>query len=417
MANVLGTLFSDIANSIRSKTGSTEKMSPSEFPSQIDSISVGGGGAEGCATVTFMNGANVLLTRPVYIGDDCPDPLTQGRIETPTKESTVQYHYTYKGWSEALTNITEDKVIYATFTETVRTYTVTFYDTDGTTVLNTEQVAYGSSSTYVPDARENYLFAGWTPEPTNIMGDLSCIGAWQESYSFADASWDYIAQVSESGRASQAFALGDTKPFKLTTTSGMEFDVEAQIVGFNHDDLADGTGKAGISIIIPTPFYYSLFPDVSIFNNSNYYNYISQISPVLNDTVYGGIPEEIRTHIKTVTKTACNAYSDGWQYGTVNDKVWIPAATEVATKTSNSSHSWANKDGTLYEYFTNEANRKTLYGWGSNGVLEDLATNSSNTYTTRSMAYTGARRRAGIRCYNGTIVQGGSERYKLGFCI
>lgn len=387
------------------------------YATKISEITGGGGSAEGCVTVTFMNGANVLLTRPVYIGDDCPDPVTQGRIETPTKESTVQYHYTYKGWSEALTNITEDKVIYATFTETVRTYTVTFYDTDGTTVLNTEQVAYGSSSTYVPDARENYLFAGWTPEPTNIMGDLSCIGAWQESYSFADASWDYIAQVSESGRASQAFALGDTKPFKLTTTSGMEFDVEAQIVGFNHDDLADGTGKAGISIIIPTPFYYSLFPDVSIFNNSNYYNYISQISPVLNDTVYGGIPEEIRTHIKTVTKTACNAYSGGWQYGTVNDKVWIPAATEVATKTSNSSHSWANKDGTLYEYFTNEANRKTLYGWGSNGVLEDLATDSSNTCTTRSMAYTGARRRAGIKCYNGTIVQGDSERYKLGFCI
>lgn len=424
MANVLGTLFSDIANSIRSKTGSTNKMSPSKFPSQIDSIQ-GGGIPTGYKTVTFKNGDNVLFERLVLSGDDCPDPITQGRIETPTKESTPQYNYTYSGWtsvdggtanSSVLKNITEDKVVYSAYTSTVRKYTVTFYDEDGTTVLKTEQVAYGGSSTYTYK-KDNHIFLGWTPEPTNIMGDLSCIGAWQESYSFADASWDYIAQVSESGRASQAFALGDTKPFKLTTTSGMEFDVEAQIVGFNHDDLADGTGKAGISIIIPTPFYYSLFPDVSIFNNSNYYNYISQISPVLNDTVYGGIPEEIRTHIKTVTKTACNAYSDGWQYGTVNDKVWIPAATEVATKTSNSSHSWANKDGTLYEYFTNEANRKTLYGWGSNGVLEDLATNSSNTYTTRSMAYTGARRRAGIRCYNGTIVQGGSERYKLGFCI
>lgn len=44
MANVLATLFTDIANAIRNKTGTTAKMSPNDFPIQINNIVVGGDG-------------------------------------------------------------------------------------------------------------------------------------------------------------------------------------------------------------------------------------------------------------------------------------------------------------------------------------------------------------------------------------
>lgn len=47
MANVLGELFQNIANAIREKTGDTESMSPSEFPTKIGEIEVGGGSAGG----------------------------------------------------------------------------------------------------------------------------------------------------------------------------------------------------------------------------------------------------------------------------------------------------------------------------------------------------------------------------------
>lgn len=42
MANVLGELFSEIANAIREKTGDTATMKPAEFPAKISSITVGG---------------------------------------------------------------------------------------------------------------------------------------------------------------------------------------------------------------------------------------------------------------------------------------------------------------------------------------------------------------------------------------
>jgi hypothetical protein len=43
MANALGTLFGDIANAIRSKTGDTATMKPIDFPTKILGIEVGGG--------------------------------------------------------------------------------------------------------------------------------------------------------------------------------------------------------------------------------------------------------------------------------------------------------------------------------------------------------------------------------------
>ena len=60
MANVLGELFQNIANAIRGKTGSTEKLSPSEFASAISSIVIGsgstGGGTSGTGTLKIASG-------------------------------------------------------------------------------------------------------------------------------------------------------------------------------------------------------------------------------------------------------------------------------------------------------------------------------------------------------------------------
>lgn len=45
--NVLGVLFQDIANAIRTKTGGTGTMKPAEFPAEIASIVTGGGSGSG----------------------------------------------------------------------------------------------------------------------------------------------------------------------------------------------------------------------------------------------------------------------------------------------------------------------------------------------------------------------------------
>lgn len=144
------------------------------------------GGSADVRYVTFMNGNTELYRKPVAVGDDCVDVYHKGLIEKPTKESTAQYNYVFYGWGASdggaadgniLKNITEDKTVYAVFTAVVRTYTITYYDEDGTTVLKTEQVAYGSVPSYAP-TKSGYAFESWTPTPVAVTGNASYTAVW-----------------------------------------------------------------------------------------------------------------------------------------------------------------------------------------------------------------------------------------------
>ncbi len=207
---------------------------------------------DGVYTVTFMteDGSALLYERYVADGDDCADVVARGLLDTPTKDSTVQYNYTYSGWSltnggaadaSALSAVTADRVVYAAFASAVRYYTVTYYD--GDTVLKTESLAYGSTPSYMP-AKDGASFVEWTPSLATVTGDASYTAVWQEKVTFAGGSWADIAAISESGQAAEYFAVGDKK----TITAG-DTTLELTIIGFNHDDLADGSGKAGMTII------------------------------------------------------------------------------------------------------------------------------------------------------------------------
>ena len=56
------------------------------------------------------------------------DPITreENPITTPTKESTIQYSYTYSRWDTDFSNIVMDIDVYATFEETLRDYTIQY---------------------------------------------------------------------------------------------------------------------------------------------------------------------------------------------------------------------------------------------------------------------------------------------------
>lgn len=56
------------------------------------------------------------------------DPITreENPIATPTKESTIQYSYTYSGWDTDFSNIVMDIDVYATYEESLREYTIQY---------------------------------------------------------------------------------------------------------------------------------------------------------------------------------------------------------------------------------------------------------------------------------------------------
>ena len=120
-------------------------------------------------TITFKNGDEVLQNTEVEYG---VIPTYNG--VAPTKQATAQYTYTFAGWTPKVVAVTGNATYTATYTSTLRKYTVTFLDEDGTT-LSSQQWNYGATPTCdeptkAATAQYTYTFAGWTPQVTQVTG-------------------------------------------------------------------------------------------------------------------------------------------------------------------------------------------------------------------------------------------------------
>ena len=106
--------------------------------------------------VTFVNDdGTVLEVQYVDKGGDAVDPAT--RVDNPivpTKESSVQYDYTFTGWDGNLTKIFSDRTITATYSESLRSYTIKYVSKG--TVMQSSTGLYG----------ENVPYTGITPTYT-----------------------------------------------------------------------------------------------------------------------------------------------------------------------------------------------------------------------------------------------------------
>jgi hypothetical protein len=155
---------------------------------------------------TFMVDGAVYNRQVFYVGEQIKAPTN------PTKESTVQYNYTFKGWSLDGVNVTTlgkmgegNVTYYAVFTQTVRTYTIRFYN--GTTLLQTQTVAYGTMPTYTgstPSTGDNYAFVGWTPELAVVTGNA-----------------DYVAKFVFDGSVARALLDGTITEYSSETVTSV----------------------------------------------------------------------------------------------------------------------------------------------------------------------------------------------------
>ena len=114
--------------------------------------------------VAFVNAnGTVLDTQYIEQFESAIDPITreENPILTPTKDSTIQYVYTFAGWDSALTNIVADRTITATYTESLREYTIKYVSKG--VVVKTASGLYGDNIVYdgetpVYTAEEPYAF-------------------------------------------------------------------------------------------------------------------------------------------------------------------------------------------------------------------------------------------------------------------
>ena len=238
-------------------------------------------------TITY----DALTSYLIFMSEDGSSELGRQPIQnggngsysgsTPIKASTAQYTYTFTGWSKtpggsadanALKNIEADRIVYAAFTATLRSYTVKFYN--GTTLLQTSTVQYGGTATYTGSTPVNnttgnpddFEFSGWSPSPTNIQKDTSCYAQFYDLREITD-SWATIASNVAKGTAESKYGVGAFKtlnigevvlPYNFKDGSAVVFNNEIHIMGgdgvYRNHYKYDGSTWISVSTL-PNNFY------------------------------------------------------------------------------------------------------------------------------------------------------------------
>lgn len=189
-----------------------------------------------------------------------------------------------------------------------------------------------------------------------------------------DYSWTEINDIVSQGLQESMFNLHDTKTF----TVGSE-TLTAEIADFNHDDLSDGTGKAGITFILKdcmnTKYYMnngSTSTNTTGWPESDMYSY-------LNTTIYNQLPSELQSVIKPVNKITSKG-NKSTTLQTSSDKLWLMSEQEVYSEQSYVIVS-VNGEGTGYPIFVDSNSRiKKVDGVASHYWLRSPARNSDQHF-------------------------------------
>lgn len=210
-----------------------------------------------------------------------------------------------------------------------------------------------------------------------------------------DLSWDEIDRIGKSGTARERFALGATK--KDYMKNG--FVAVWQIIGFDHDDLEDGSGKAPISWDM-----VGLYKDEAAMRkdgNSVWWN-DSEIRSFLNGDFKNNVSDELAAVVKPVWKYSANR--NGVMEKTA-DEFWIKSEQELYGRKF-----WSyGGEGHWYEFYAQENvhyNKKKPNG---NDDWQWLRSVSADHSTYFCFVYTSGSANYGYACY--------SRGFAPAFCI
>lgn len=187
-------------------------------------------------TLTYdVNGGNAVspASKSIQYGS------AYGTLPTPTRASTAQYSYTFAGWYTAATGGTQvtanttmgagNTTIYAHWTATTRSYTVTWNGNGGTPSQSSSSFHYNDVLGTLPTAtRTGYTFKGWSTSvngsvnvstTTKVTGNVTYYAVWQiNSYTLT-----VIAGTGGTVSGSGSYNYGATAILKATPSAGYHF--------------------------------------------------------------------------------------------------------------------------------------------------------------------------------------------------
>lgn len=224
--------------------------------------------------------------------------------------------------------------------------------------------------------------SGAATNPTDAGNDAEDSVAVKPSVE--DYSWDELSELSAQIAAadSDSAALEIAKEYNLCTSSG-KLDgkqtkklqlsdgktVTMRIAGFRQDERADGSGKAGITMISEDAAATRYVSQAGTYSGWEG----SELRAWMNDGLLAELPNEVSSKVVEVSKKTVG-------YGAtsaspVSDKLWIPSFSEVVGKLTagmKRADSYV-AEGDQYQLFSDEDVK-----WG--GTYSILGTKGSDAY-------------------------------------
>lgn len=176
--------------------------------------------------------------------------------------------------------------------------------------------------------------------------------------SFSDYSWAEIIAACQRKRIPASWKIGDQKAM---TINGVEYLFD--IIGFDHDDYADGSGKAPITLQMHD-CYADQFAINATTTSPGGWKECAMRTTYL-PSILELMPEEIQSGIREVSKSVC-AEGGSTTVETVSDKLFLLSEIEIFGEIKYS----VEGEGAQYEYYSDgDKTVKDRAGSTSSGVI------------------------------------------------
>ena len=191
---------------------------------------------------------------------------------------------------------------------------------------------------------------------------------------FANNSWETIIAVCKAGNVPDSWAVGNSKNM---TIGGAEYQID--IIGKNHDDYADGSGKAPLTFQLHNSYGTAYAMNSTSINAGGWKECAMRKTHL--PAVLALMPAEVQSGIREVSKTTAAKSSDKW-LETVPDKLFLLSEVETFGSTANSEAG----EGSQYTYYeTGGSTVKTLNGTATSWWLRSPMRTSDYTFCASSV--------------------------------
>ncbi len=236
----------------------------------------------------------------------------------PSKPSTAQYSYSFTGWNKEPSTAVANFDYYAVYSEKLRSYTVSFFDYDGSE-LQTSNYLYGA----IPDIPKSpsrsssiaydYVFVGWNPAIDSVFGETF----YTALYDSAKIKYTVTFMNGDS-----VFAKLDVPYGESAVSPGDPLRIGYRFVGWD-DSLLNITGDRTVNAIFEEIVYYRV-----VVNFENYKLDTSMVEEGMSFTLPAA-PEKVGYSFSGWYNSAGCYLGEEGKIISVTSNIWIVAQFTV----------------------------------------------------------------------------------------